>query len=334
MTNRKRIISTAPKIAMIGGGTGSFTLLSELKKFTPHISALVNMSDDGGSTGKLRDELGVLPPGDIRQCLVALSDLPHVRDLFNYRFGEGAFEGHSLGNIILSGLELQYKDFNEAIKVASLILQITGQVLPITLHKHTLVLHDDKKIIRGEHEIGNSNIYSKDAYIELEPLANINPLAEKAILEADLVVIAPGNLYASLLPALAVNGVAKAIKKSQAKIIVVSNLVTKPGQTDHWHIVDYVKTLEKYIGKGEVDIVLYNTDNPSKDLLKKYANKDEYPVDHSPERFSEISALPIGAAMLGKSIGLQPENDRAIQRTLIRHDASSASRQLMRIYYD
>ena len=129
--------SAKPRVVLIGGGTGSFTLLQGLKKANFDLSALVNMSDDGGSTGKLRGELGVLPPGDVRQCLVALSEIPDVRDLFNYRFGQGSLAGQSLGNIILSGLELQKGSFNEAIKVASSLLRVQGRVVPITHTRHT-----------------------------------------------------------------------------------------------------------------------------------------------------------------------------------------------------
>ena len=229
-------ISDHPNIAMIGGGTGSFTLLQELKHLTPNISALVNMSDDGGSTGRLRDELGVLPPGDVRQCLVALSDAPEVRDLFGFRFGEGAgeFRGHSLGNIILAGLELQYGDFAKATKVASRILGITGQVIPVTLDNHTLAMQDGDETVEGEYVIGHRKIDARDAHVYHQPAAFMNPEAEEAMQAANLLVIAPGNLYGSLLPALAVTGMKEAFADSPAKKVMITSLVTKPGQTDGW----------------------------------------------------------------------------------------------------
>ncbi len=332
MTTKTRD-SRSPKIAVIGGGTGSFTLLQELKEFTPHITALVNMSDDGGSTGKLRDELGVLPPGDIRQCLVALSDTPEVRDLFSFRFGQGSLAGQSLGNIILSGLELQQGSFAKAIKVASVILHINGAVIPITLDNHTLVMYDGDDVINGEHNIGHHAIKTKGAYIKLTPKARINPEAAAAIADADLIVIAPGNLYGSLLPALAVEGVAEALKDTKATVVAVSNLVTKPDQTDGWHVVDYVKEFEKYIGEGQIDIVLYNTDTPTEKLLKKYAADGEFPVDITEERFKEVSAKPVGANLVAKELAKQDKNDKAIQRTLIRHDGYRVGRQLMGIFY-
>lgn len=318
-----------PNIAVIGGGTGSFTLLQELKHFTPNISAIVNMSDDGGSTGRLRDELGVLPPGDVRQCLVALSNTPEVRDLFGYRFGEGSLAGQSLGNVILSGLELQHDSFDKAIKVASSILQITGKVIPVTLDNHTLLMDDEQETIRGEYIIGHRSFAGPDPHVYLEPAATINPEASQAIYDADMLVIAPGNLYGSLLPALVVNGMSQAIQESSAKKVVISNLVTKPGQTDNWHVADYVKTFEKYIGQDEVDYVIYNSSPPDDSLLEKYAADGEFPVDIDPERFNEIKAEAIGAALLAGEITSTDKNDKAILRTLIRHDARKVSELLL-----
>lgn len=324
-----------PEIALIGGGTGSFTVLQELKEFTPNITAIVNMSDDGGSTGKLRDELGVLPPGDIRQCLVALSGLPDVRNLFNYRFGgESSIAGHSLGNLILSGLEQYYQgDFEKAIEVASSVLNVTGKVVPVTLQHHRLVLRDGEAVIKGEHLIGHRHITNRDATVELEPAVPINPNAKNAITAADLVVIAPGNLYGSLLPALATDGVRDAFEASAAKKIMVANLVNKPGQTDNWHVIDYVNKVEEYVGEGQINYVLYNKQPPAADLLLKYAQDNEFPLDTSAERFAEHQVKALGACLVSKVIHSQDANDSLIKRTLIRHDAYQVGRQLMRLFY-
>ena len=323
----------APKIAVIGGGTGSLTLLQELKHATPNITALVNMSDDGGSSGVLRNELDVLPPGDVRQCLVALSNVPEIRDLFSHRFGgEGPLAGHSLGNLVLSGLEQRYEgDFAKAVKVASSILNLTGTVLPITTDKHTLVMRDGDKVIRGEYVIGHRAIDSREASVWLEPPASVLPDAEEALYEADLVAIAPGNLYGSLLPALAVNGVAEAMSKSRARLVVVANLLTKPGQTDGWHVVDYVEEFERYLGEGSVDAVLYNNQPPGPDLLSKYAAEGEFPVGTNPERFEEISALAIGDSLLADDIYKADPCDTIIRRTLIRHAADRVSQRLLEL---
>ncbi len=323
----------SPHITVIGGGTGSFTILRELKHLTPNISALVNMSDDGGSTGQLRDELGVLPPGDVRQCLVALSNMPEVRDLFNYRFGEGFMAGHSMGNIILTGLELQYGDFERAVKLASKLLQITGEVVPITLEKHDLVMQDGDELVRGEYKIGHRAISEPDARVALEPKSELNPLAHQAIVDCDLLVIAPGNLYGSLLPALGPIGIRRAFEASAARKVAIANLVTKPGQTDGWHVVDYVKKIEEYTGENQIDAVLYNNQPPSSDLLSRYAENGEYPVDFAPDRFGEITAEAIGVPLLAEDLYTQDPNDTMLRRTLIRHNARQVGRQLMRLYY-
>lgn len=326
---------TTPSIVVIGGGTGSFTLLQALKQFTPHLTAIVNMSDDGGGTGKLRDELGVLPPGDIRQCLVALSNLPDVRDLFNYRFGDGSLAGQSLGNVILSGLELQYAgDFERAINIASRLLNITGQVLPVTLQKHRLVMQDGDQVIRGESSIGQHQIKHKNASIRLSPKVKLNPRAAEAIAAADLIVIAPGNLFCSLLPPLSVDGMKRALAASSAKKVVISNLVNKPGQTDNWHVVDFVQRIENYIGPGQVDVLLYNNAPPTPELLAKYAADGEFPVKTEARRFKEIKARVIGTNLLSPDIVVPHANDTLLKRTLIRHDATQVGRQLMRLFYE
>ncbi len=319
------------KISLIGGGTGNFTLLSSIKKYFNKPSVIVNMSDDGGSTGLLRDELGVLPPGDIRQCLVALSDNPEVRNLFNYRFNNGRFKGQSLGNIILSGLELQYDSFEKAIEIASTILNIKGRVIPITLDKHHLIMEDQGKVIKGEYRISIRAINSPNAKLKLEPNAKINKTAKRVLMESDIIVISPGNLYGSLLPIFIVNGFLKTISSSKAKVIYVANLVNKPGQTDQWHVVDYVNKIEQYIGKDRIDVVLYNNEPIPSSLLKKYASEGEYPVDVNPKRFDEIKAKCYGRPIVAKNIVKQDLNDKKIRRTLIRHDSEKVSHFILEL---
>jgi len=322
-----------PKIVLIGGGTGSFTILQGLKEITPQLTAIVNMSDDGGSTGTLRDELGVLPPGDVRQCLVALSDTPEVRDLFSYRFDRGSLANQSLGNVILSGLELKYGSFEKAIKTASSILHITGRVVPVTLDKHTLLLRDGAKTIRGEWIIVNHRIQTPGAQIEHDPVACLNPEAAEAIVSADLVVVAPGNFYGSLMPALVVHGMVEAWQASHAHKVIIANLVNKPGQTDGWHVVDYIKEFEKHIGEGQIDTILYNNEPPSKTLLRAYAADQEFPVLTNLERFQEVRAVAIGQNLVAKNPFVQDKNDKVIRRTLIRHDAAKVSQHLLRLYH-
>lgn len=321
----------APRIVLMGGGTGSFTLLQGLKRLTPHITAIVSMSDDGGSTGVLRDELGVLPPGDVRQCLVALSDNPDVRDLFSYRFEDGRFEGQSLGNIILSGLELRHGSLEKAIQVAGDILHITGQVVPVTTDKHTLVVRDGSRVYRGEHVIDGPLELGKEALVWLEPAARLNPAAMHAIKQANMVVLAPGSLHSSLLPVLAVDGMAEALQETPALVVSVSNLINKPRQTDGWHVVDYVRQYARYIGDDTIDVVLFNDQAIAAELLEKYAADGEYPVRTEAARFSEVSAQPVGARLVAREIVAQQTLGDKIHRTLIRHDAAAVCAELQKL---
>lgn len=184
------------RIVVIGGGTGSFTLLSALKHYIHTITALVNMADDGGSTGQLRDELGVLPPGDIRQCLVALSRSSDImRDLFNYRFPEGTLAGHSFGNLFLAAVESMTDNFGEAVELASEVLNISGKVVPMTVDKVTLVIeHADKTIMRGESVVDEADFGGQTRpSVRLEPHATLSPAAKQAIVEADVIVLAPAR---------------------------------------------------------------------------------------------------------------------------------------------
>lgn len=323
-----------PKIVMIGGGTGSFTLLKELKNYAQDITALVNMADDGGSTGQLRDEYGVLPPGDVRQCLVALSNsTAQMRNLFNYRFGEGSFDGHSFGNLFLTAVEKMTDDFGQAVQLAGEVLNITGKVVPITLDNTHLVMLDGAKEMIGEYQIGSTKFKGKEhPDFKLDPHAWINPLAKEAIAAADMIVIAPGNFYGSLVPAIIVDGVAEALQQTNAKVVQVINLVTKPGQTSGWKVNDFVDGLERFTGKGVVDYVLYNTEKPSTDMLSQYAAEGEYPVAAKASDLKKAPYKVIGKDLVSKDMPIIAKNDK-LHRTLIRHDADAVARQLMRIYF-
>lgn len=325
-----------PNIVVIGGGTGSFTLLSGLKRYTNNLTALVNMSDDGGSTGVLRDELGVLPPGDVRQCLVALSETDYVRDLFNYRFNEGSLEGHSFGNLFISAVEKMTDSFEKAIEIASEVLRIKGRVVPITFSDATLVAVTKGGLrIEGEHKIGNMRIDDTRPDLLLEPNATINPEAKRAIEEADVVVIAPGNLYGSLAPALIVDGVSDALRKTHAKVVQVVNLVTKPGQTDGFSVSDYVDEVERFCRKKEVvDFVIYNTDEPTKIMREKYVKDGEHMIEFDLDDLETRPYHAIGLPLIDKTpIKFDPKDKIAKTRTYIRHDSDLTAREIMKIYF-
>ena len=323
------------KIVVIGGGTGSFTLLSALKRHVEDLTALVNMADDGGSTGVLRDELGVLPPGDIRQCLVALSNSSQaLRELFNYRFPEGMLAGHSFGNIFLSAVEKMTNDFNEAVMLASQVLQITGRVLPITLDNCHLVLRQDGKETVGEYVVANTELPpGSRPELFLRPAARLNPKADKAIRTAGMIVIAPGNLYGSLAPALLVDGVKEALQATRAKVAYVCNLVNKPHQTRDYAVHDYADEIERFAGPGVLDYVLYNEDIPSAAILDAYALEDEYPVAVDRAALSAASYEAVPGRFLSHTEVAPNMNDTFILRSLIRHDGEAISHVLRNLYH-
>lgn len=271
------------KIVVIGGGTGTFVVLSALRDYPVQLSAVISMADNGGSTGRLRDQYGVLPPGDVRRALVALSDTSQtLRNLFNYRFSSGDLRGHNFGNIFLSALEKTTGNFSDAIKVASKILNIKGDVIPVTLDN--TMLHArlyNGTVVKGE---TNIDIPKHDPTVPikkvwLKPAAKINPEARKAILSADMIVIGPGDLFSSIIPNLLVSGVTAAIKKSKAKKIYVCNLMTKFGETHGFKAQDFVNTIEKYLGVGILDFALFNNKKPAAAVLKKYLAESSYFID-------------------------------------------------------
>ncbi|MBI3638505.1 YvcK family protein, partial [Candidatus Wolfebacteria bacterium] len=256
-------------IVTIGGGTGSFTLLSGLKKYPINLSAIVSMADDGGSTGVLRDELGVLPPGDVRQCLVALSESSEtLRELFNYRFESGGLKGHNFGNLFLSALEKISGGFQKGVEESGKILNVKGEVIPVTESDVKLVMKlKNKEVLNGEDEIGHNYEIQKIGIekLFLTPKPKPNKKAVSAIKKADAIIIGPGKLYCSILPNLLVKEISGAIKKSKAQIIFVCNLFNKKGETDKFSMSDYVKEIEKYIGKNRIDYVIYNIQKSPKE---------------------------------------------------------------------
>lgn len=260
-------------IVTVGGGTGSYVVLSGLKNIEwIKITALVSMADDGGSTGVLRDELGVLPPGDIRQCLVSLSEHSDiVRKLMGYRFSKGTFSGHSFGNIFLASLEKVTGDFVKGVEVASEILKVKGRVVPVTSDKAELLIELlNGKILKGENKINHSNIQDigvKRIFYKND--VSLNESAKNSIIEADVIILGPGNYYCSLIPNLIVKGFKEAIEKSKALTILPINLTNKQGHTMYWKTSDYVKDIEKYLGK-KVNKIIVNKDKPSAAQIKFY----------------------------------------------------------------
>jgi uncharacterized cofD-like protein len=318
------------KIVTIGGGTGRFTLLLGLKKHPVDISAIVAMSDNGGSTGRLRDELGVLPPGDIRQCLIALSGSAlTMRKLMGYRFEKGGLAGHNFGNILISTLEKITGSLEEALRIVGAILNIKGRVIPVTTDKVELIAKlQNGKTIRGEDALDHYKLLSrvgvKDMY--LKPRAVANPRALKSIREADLLVVGPGDVYTSLVPNFLVDGIAEAFVKSKAKKVYIANLMNLKGHTDNFSVADYVDVLEEVIGKrGVFDTVICNTRKPSSVLLKKY-KKEGTPVVCDMERLEGRTVTH--ADVLASGIATIAKGDK-LRRVLIRHDSEKLAKVLV-----
>lgn len=324
------------KIAVIGGGTGSFTLLSALKNHTRQLAAVVNMVDDGGSTGVLRDELGALPPGDVRQCLVALSDSPKIRDMFNYRFDEGTFQGHAFGNLLLTALEKMTGSFTEAVETASEILRVNGTVVPATLDNVRLKMEwpEASVILHGERVI-DADYFKYDprrATLSLTPSAKANPTAIAAIEQADIVVIAPGDLYTSLGPLLVIDGIGDALKRTDATIMYVSNLVTKKGQTAGFCVSDHAAEIERFIGDEVLDYVIYNKQIPTTKLAERYEEEQAYLVEVDADVLKTKRYVALGGNFLGAVAEAHGGDVLPVTRSLIRHDADAIAGALIELY--
>ncbi len=318
-----------PKVVTIGGGTGHFTILSGLKHQPVSITAIVSMADDGGSTGVLRDEFGALPPGDLRQCLVALSDADDVmRELFAYRFAHGGLKGHTFGNLFISTLEAVAGNLDEALERTGDILKIRGRVLPVTLDDVHLVMElKNGKILRGEHSVDSYQLISRFgvAQVRLEPAAVLNEKAREAIYDADVIVVGPGDLYTSTMPNFLVNGMKDALGATQAKVVLVANLMNKHGQTDDFTITRYAEELEQALGARVFDAVLYNTSVPPQELVKRYVDEGE-PVAQTGEHLEGVRY--VGVDLLADELAIPKDGD-VLQRTLIRHDSFKLAQAIM-----
>lgn len=317
------------KIVVIGGGTGNFAVLRGLKNYDVDLSAIVSMADDGGSTGILRDELGVLPPGDVRQCLVALSNSSSMmRSLMNYRFEQGGLGGHSFGNLFLSALEKVTGSFEKAIEEVGKILFIKGKVIPVTIHQvHLKMILNDRHLLEGEKEIYLSQeIDHGYSSVFLEPYAKANPHALNEIMNADLIVIGPGGLYTSLIPNFLVEGVSEALRKTSAKKVFVVNLMNRKGQTTNFTVKSHIKELEKFIGEDVFDYIIVNNQKPSKHLIERYAEEGEL-IENDLEGDERVISVPL--------LGELKESTKLdlIKRSLIRHDSRKLSQELMKIVH-
>jgi len=325
------------KITVLGGGTGAFVVLSGLKKQPLELAAVVAMTDSGGSTGKLRDQLGVLPPGDLRQCLVALSEAPNLwRKLFVYRFKTGDLKGHNFGNIFLSALEKVSKDYNEVIDLTSYVLKTKGRVIPITFKKtHLSVEYASGSVLNGEGPIDeNWQEASRIVKAYLTPPVESNPKALEQIKVSDFIVVGPGDLYTSIIPILLVDGVKDSLKKTKAKIIYIMNLMTKGGQTTDYKATDHLKDLEKYLGR-KPDYVLINTGQIPSQVVQYYLPENQKPVvnDLTPATFK---GTILKEDILDEKIHKKGASDMVnpVVRSILRHDSKKLGLVLGTLFHD
>lgn len=314
-------------IAAICGGTGGYTLLRGLKNYFDNISAIVNMTDNGGSSGRLRDELGILPPGDGRQCLVALADDDgFLRELFNFRFTQGkTLKDHSLGNLMISAAISMFGSLPKALEELGKILRIKGEVLPITLQdSHVCARLENGEVIKGEDKIDQPN--GREIFpivkIWLSPETEIYNKAEERLREADVVVIPPGSLYTTILPNLSVKGVPEAVRDKP--IIYVGNLMTEYGQTgfgrdNNMDGAEHVKIITEYLGRS-LTAVIVNTQLPPGWILERYGGEFSFPVRYDPKKLKELGVVDIiKANLISKS---------AARSGLYRHDSYLLARAI------
>ena len=311
-------------------------MLSGLKEYPINISAIVSMADDGGSTGVLRDELGVFPPGDVRQCLVALSDSSKsFHELMNYRFESGRIKGCSFGNLFLSALEKLNGGFSRGVEEAAKILNVKGEVIPVTVEDTNLYMRlKNGKILKGEEKINHNYDLEKIGIRKnyLKPSVKANRKAVKAILEADMVVIGPGNHYCSIIPNLLVKGIPEALQKTKARVVYNCNLVNKPGHTEKFSLDDYVLSINKHIGRDRIDFVTYNNKKPGRELMKRYKNKKELPIEFQNERNRKRNYRIVQADMLSDAKPKYSRSDVLAQvRSFIRHNPRKLAKILMTI---
>lgn len=316
-----RSLKRGPRVVAIGGGTGLSSLLKGIKEYTSNITAIVTVTDDGGSSGRLRDHLGILPPGDIRNCLVALADKETLmEEVLQYRFDSGELAGHNLGNLLLAGLNNVSGGFDGAVRALSKVLAIRGQVLPVTLENVVLGAElADNTLVFGECNISASRSRIKRIFLRPEVCRPL-PEALAAIQEADIIILGPGSLYTSVIPNLLVQGMAEAIKKSPAQKIYICNIMTQPGETQGYTACDHVKAIFDHVGPI-VDQILVNCEPIPGRLLKKYREKGAAPVK-------------VDGPALAK-LGVQTWSKYLVQHSdVVRHQPEKLARAVMEILYE
>ena len=311
------------KVVVIGGGTGLSNMLRGLKQYTSHITAIVTVGDDGGGSGKLREDLGMLPPGDIRNCILALADTePLMEDLLQYRFTEGSLKGQCFGNLFLAAMAGISENFEDAVQKMSSVLAVKGKVLPVTLDDMKLIAElENGEIIEGESKIPSEVIVrnTRIKKIAIKPI-DAKPLEEaiKAINNADVIIMGPGSLYTSIIPNLLVKGIPEAICKSPAKKVYISNVMTQPGETDGFKVSNHLKVLMDYGVAENIDYVIANNGIIPPDIKEKYAKENAELVVLDYENISNLNVNVIEADLI------------KITKRYVKHNAEKLAELIMK----
>ena len=316
---QRKQLGRGPRIVAIGGGTGLSVLLSGLKEYTSNITAIVTVADDGGSSGRLRQQFDILPPGDIRNCLVALSDVPTLmQDLFQFRFDTSSeLSGHSFGNLFITAMTRVTGDFEKAIKETSKVLALKGQVIPSTLEKVNLIAyHSDGTVTEGEEKIPKAHKPISKVMLRPEhPTATADAI--KAIKEAQLIVLGPGSLYTSIIPNLLIKEITQAIVDSGASKVYVCNAMTQPGETDQFKVSEHIKVLIKHSDPKVFEYcIVANTKQISESVLKRYTKEKAYPVTNDLKEVENMGYRVI-------------EDDIVVADGVVRHDSAKLAKIIL-----
>ena len=319
---QKRKLNRGPAVTVIGGGTGLSVLLRGIKSVTGNITAIVTVADDGGSSGRLRKDFNMIPPGDLCNCLVALADTePLMEKLFQHRFGgTGELAGHNFGNLFIAAMTEVLGDVEQALNEFSKVLAVRGKVLPASIQKVRLCAKmTDGSIVEGESKIPLANKRIDRVYLEPKITMPVESALE-AIRDADAVILGPGSLYTSILPNLLVQGMAETLRKSQAVKIYICNVMTQPGETDGYSASEHVKAIFDHVGPGVIDYIVVNNHNVAVDLQQKYAKQGAYPVE------ADVEAI--------EAMGIKVFQADVISETdWVRHDPLKLSRTIVSMIY-
>ncbi|WP_110955387.1 gluconeogenesis factor YvcK family protein [Anaerosinus massiliensis] len=299
----KRKLNRGPAITVIGGGTGLSVLLRGIKNATSNVTAVVTVADDGGSSGRLREDLGMIPPGDLRNCLVALADTePLMEKLFQHRFGGcGDLAGHSFGNLFIAAMTEVLGDVEKALKESSKVLAVKGRVLPASTQRVRLIATmTDGTIVEGESKI--PLVHKRIDRVHLYP-PEVEPVKSSldAIADADAIILGPGSLYTSVLPNLLVNGVTETLRKSRATKIYICNVMTQPGETDGYTASMHAKAILDHVGPGVIDYVLVNDQEVNPVIQEKYAKEGSYPVQVDEEALIDLGIRYLKADIVSEA---------------------------------